>query len=91
MSLLRVSLDGYIYEIASTRRQKKNSRTQTFAVDLAVLLGLSGRLQALAALCASEAVLMPRLCGGRGGGTGTGTEMDRKSFRHGRVEECEQR
>lgn len=37
----------------------------TFAVDFSVFLGLSGRLQALATLCTSEAVLMPRLWGER--------------------------
>lgn len=33
----------------------------TFAVDFSVFLSLGGRLQALAAFCTAEAVLMPRL------------------------------
>lgn len=33
----------------------------TFAVDFSVFLGLSGRLEALATFCTSEAVLVPRL------------------------------
>lgn len=37
----------------------------TFAVDLAVFLSLSGRLQTLATFCTSEAVPMPRLWGER--------------------------
>lgn len=40
----------------------------TFAVDFSVFLGLSGRLEALATFCTSEAVLVPRLLGGGGGG-----------------------
>lgn len=40
----------------------------TFAVDFSVFLGLSGRLEALATFCTSEAVLVPWLLGGGGGG-----------------------
>lgn len=51
----------------STRREEERLGKRTFAVDLSVLLRLSGGLQALATLCASEAVLVPGLCGGGGG------------------------
>lgn len=37
----------------------------TFTVDFSVFLSLSGRLQALATFCTSEAILVPRLGGGR--------------------------
>lgn len=62
----------------SMRREDERLENQTFAVDLSVLLRLSGGLQALATLCASEAVLVPGLWKG-GGETGKGP------FRHGLV------
>lgn len=55
---------------ASNLSRPKESCTRhvlflTFTVDFSIFLSLSGRLQALATFCTSEAVLVPRLGGGR--------------------------